>query len=82
MSAKRHAFAGVITAAAFVLCTASTVVNAQQTQPPASPPAVTTDDPERDDTDFGWIGLLGLIGLAGLMGRQRDVGVRTTTTRT
>ena len=83
MSAKRHAFAGVITAAAFVLCTASTVLNAQQTQPPASPPAATTaDDRDRDDTDFGWIGLLGLIGLAGLMGRQRDVGVRTTTTRT
>ena len=74
MSAKRHAFANVMTTAAFVLCTASTVVNAQQTQPPASPPAATTAaDRDRDDTDFGWIGLslLGLFFLAGLMGRQQ-----------
>jgi LPXTG-motif cell wall-anchored protein len=69
--------------AAFLLWTAGNVSYAQETPPPPKDrPAATTAD-DRDDFDLGWIGLLGLIGLAGLMGtRRRDVGVRTTTTRT
>jgi MYXO-CTERM domain-containing protein len=45
-----------------------------------TPPAATTDTPvDRDDMDWGWIGLLGLLGLGGLAGRRRDVPTRTTT---
>ena len=79
MLAKRHAFAGLLTAA-FLLSATSNVSHAQQTPPPDRPPVTTADD--RDDMDWGWIGLLGLAGLAGLMGRGRDERVRTTTTRT
>ena len=81
MSAKRNAFAAMATAA-FVLCATSNVLHAQQTPPPDRPPAITADDRDRVDMDWGWIGLLGLAGLAGLMGRGRDERVRTTTTRT
>ena len=28
------------------------------------------DDRDRDDTDWGWVGLLGLLGLAGMMKRD------------
>jgi hypothetical protein len=66
-------------AAAFLLCTGSSVSLAQETPPPDRPAATTADN--RDDMDWGWIGLLGLVGLAGLMGTRRDTHVRTTTTR-
>ena len=79
MSHTKNACAGVLTAV-FVLCAASSISNAQPTTPQDSPRAATTND--REDMDWGWLGLIGLAGLAGLMGRRRDdVGVRTTTSR-
>lgn len=35
----------------------------------------TTRVVERDDTDWGWLGLLGLLGLAGLIPKKRAVEV-------
>jgi MYXO-CTERM domain-containing protein len=67
--------------AAFLLCTPG-ALNAQQPVPPPDKDTTVTVTRDDDDRNFGWIGLLGLLGLAGLLGRRRDVGVRTTTTRT
>lgn len=36
----------------------------------------TTRVVERDDTDWGWLGLLGLLGLAGLIPKKRTVEVQ------
>ena len=81
MSLRRLFLAGVATTGLLVF-SAGDLLNAQETPPPASPPATTTTADRDHDRDWGWIGLLGLIGLAGLAGRRRDVAVRTTTTRT
>jgi hypothetical protein len=80
MSLRRF-FLAVATTGLLVF-SAGDLLNAQETPPPASPPATTTTADRDHDRDWGWIGLLGLIGLAGLAGRRRDVAVRTTTTRT
>ena len=70
-----------ISGAAFLLFATNNLASAQETPPRDRPAATTADD--RDDVDWGWLGLIGLAGLAGLMGRRdRDVPVRTTTTRT
>ncbi|MEC4817105.1 MAG: WGxxGxxG family protein [Scytonema sp. PMC 1069.18] len=50
----------------------STPVSAQVTQPDTAAPGVYDRDVygyERNDFDWGWLGLLGLLGLAGLAGR-------------
>ena len=72
-----------ISGAAFLLFTTNNLASAQETPPDRDRPAATTaDDRDDRDVDWGWLGLLGLAGLAGLMGRRdRDVPVRTTTTR-
>src|SRR3569832_825538 len=36
-----------------------------------APTATRTDDTQRNDHDWGWIGLLGLLGLGGLAGRRK-----------
>jgi MYXO-CTERM domain-containing protein len=44
---------------------------AQVTQPRTdTAPRTTVDD--RNDFDWGWLGLIGLLGLAGLAGRKRE----------
>ncbi|MBD2384804.1 WGxxGxxG family protein [Cylindrospermum sp. FACHB-282] len=44
---------------------------AQVTQPRTdTAPRTAVDD--RNDFDWGWLGLIGLLGLAGLAGRKRD----------
>ena len=74
----RRIVMALLTAAVFVLGSAE-LLNAQQTTPPATPPATTTDTDDNDDADWGWIGILGLIGLAGLAGLRRGAPTRTTT---
>lgn len=67
----------MISAAAFLVCSAAMLK--AQTLPDQTPPADTvTRDVDRDvDFDWGLLGLLGLLGLGGLAGR-RDRDVVTT----
>lgn len=44
----------------------------------SSAPVQTTRVAERDNTDWGWLGLLGLVGLAGLLKKPRQVTVDRT----
>ena len=68
----------VISAAAFLVSSAVLVL--AQTPTDQSPPAdapIVTRDVDRDDDDWGWLGLLGLLGLGGLAGRRhREVVTR------
>ncbi|WP_193195446.1 WGxxGxxG family protein [Nostoc sp. MG11] len=45
---------------------------AQTTTDPGVNTAPRTTTYERNDFDWGWLGLIGLLGLAGLAGRKRD----------
>jgi len=45
---------------------------AQTTTNPGVNTAPTTTTYERNDFDWGWLGLIGLLGLAGLAGRKRN----------
>jgi hypothetical protein len=49
-------------------------VQAQVTTSPGveTTPTTTTTTYERNDFDWGWLGLLGLLGLAGLAGKKRN----------
>lgn len=69
----------VISAAAFLMCSAVTLK--AQTPPEQTPPPAATQDRRDVDFDWGWLGLLGLLGLGGLAGRRRDVVVGTTRPR-
>lgn len=63
---------------ATLIAVGSTLASAQQS---ASEPSMQTAAPpaqqDRDDADWGWIGLLGLAGLIGLKRRDREPTVRT-----
>ena len=62
-----------LTAAMFLVCSAS-LVQAQTTEGPTPEDQAKTQTRDRDrDFDWGWLGLIGLLGLAGLSGRTRDV---------
>jgi MYXO-CTERM domain-containing protein len=68
----------VISAAAFLVSSAVLVLAQTPTDqtPPADAPIVTRDV-DRDDDDWGWLGLFGLLGLGGLAGRRhREVVTR------
>ncbi len=58
------------------LLTLTSPVKAQTNDPGTSTgtttTAPTTTTYERNDFDWGWLGLLGLLGLAGLTGKKRD----------
>ncbi|MHC0064788.1 WGxxGxxG family protein [Nostoc sp. UIC 10890] len=45
---------------------------AQTTNDPGVNTAPTTTTSDRNDFDWGWLGLIGLFGLAGLAGKKRD----------
>jgi MYXO-CTERM domain-containing protein len=45
---------------------------AQVTQPRTDVAPNRTVDDDRNDTDWGWLGLIGLLGLAGLAGKRRE----------
>ncbi|ACC79231.1 conserved hypothetical protein [Nostoc punctiforme PCC 73102] len=45
---------------------------AQTTTDPGANTAPRTTTYDRNDFDWGWLGLLGLFGLAGLAGKKRD----------
>lgn len=48
-------------------------VKAQVTDSPRTDTAPrTTTQSDRNDFDWGWLGLIGLLGLAGLAGKKRD----------
>lgn len=42
------------------------------TDPGVNTAPTTTINDDRNDFDWGWLGLVGLLGLAGLAGRKRD----------
>ncbi len=57
--------------------------NAQVTDPRVETTPRTTRVEQRQDFDWGWLGLIGLFGLAGLAGRKRSdepTGYREPTT--
>ena len=64
-----------------VLCIAATLAFGQSADRPAStrdrqdanaPTITRTDDTQRNDHNWGWIGLFGLLGLGGLAGRRKN----------
>jgi len=63
--------AGVLTLSVGVL-PLTLSAQAQTTTDPGTTTAPTTTTYERNDFDWGWLGLLGLFGLAGLAGKKRD----------
>ncbi|MEA5618934.1 WGxxGxxG family protein [Cronbergia sp. UHCC 0137] len=65
--------AGVLTLTMGILPLALPV-QAQVTEPRIDnvPRTTVYDRYERNDFDWGWLGLLGLIGLAGLAGKKRE----------
>lgn len=63
--------AGVLTLSMAIL-PLSIPVQAQVTTSPGAGTSPTTTTDDRNNFDWGWLGLIGLLGLAGLTGRRRD----------
>jgi MYXO-CTERM domain-containing protein len=63
--------AGVLTLSMAVL-PLTVPATAQVTDAPRTDAPLRTTAYDRNDVDWGWLGLVGLFGLAGLAGRRRD----------
>lgn len=63
--------AGVLTLSMAIL-PLTVPAQAQVTTSPGVDNTTTTTTDDRNDFDWGWLGLLGLIGLAGLAGKKRN----------
>ncbi len=63
--------AGVLTLSMAIL-PLTIPVQAQVTNSPRSDTNPTTTTYDRNDFNWGWLGLIGLLGLGGLTGRRRD----------
>jgi len=73
---KNSAVAKVIGAGVLAFSLTALPVSAQTTTTPdtgttTTQPGTTRTVVDRDDTDWGWLGLLGLAGLFGLAGRKK-----------
>ncbi|MBD2569922.1 WGxxGxxG family protein [Anabaena lutea] len=63
--------AGVLTLSMGILPLSFLPAQAQVTQPRTDTDRTTTVY-DRNDVDWGWLGLIGLLGLAGLAGKKRE----------
>ncbi|MBW4613930.1 MAG: WGxxGxxG-CTERM domain-containing protein [Desmonostoc vinosum HA7617-LM4] len=63
---------GVLTLSMAILPLTVSAQAQTTTQPRTDTVPRTTTYNERNDFDWGWLGLIGLLGLAGLAGKRRD----------
>jgi hypothetical protein len=64
--------AGVLTLSMAILPLTLLPAQAQVNTQPRTETAPRTTTYDRNDFDWGWLGLIGLLGLAGLAGKKRD----------
>ncbi|BAY26560.1 hypothetical protein NIES2100_63760 [Calothrix sp. NIES-2100] len=63
---------GVLTLSMAILSLTLPVQAQTSTTDPGTTTSPSTTTYDRNDFDWGWLGLIGLLGLAGLTGRKRD----------